>query len=549
MKTPTPENIDYWLFDWVEGNLSPEQEEQLRIFLLLNPEYDRDAEAWQQANTTFPEVSEAHVAAFGFAENAIPAQKEKRRKIALIWWASSATFVIGFLVFTFWPSLSHKSKDPNVASVRSHTRDASIKRDVISSRNAEDKRTTMRHPTEVQKTMLWLAKGNVSHLASFGNNAIENSSIEPELSLDHAQQESIEWPSLSIKSKRSPLALGHDAAIDATVESTKVRTKASLARRLKLNKSSALGKYLHQEGVSSTTRDRVYCVPEKSPLDLNEGLAGNRSQARFQATTFARDVNGPNEKITQQLAYDTYLRNLKSGIGIVANYAQFGKGVVSEWNVKFIYSPKIALSRYVSLEPSLSYTMGQKQLDFSKVNNYTPFTYESQSIQTFQYDPSLPVGKSLIYRDLSAGVMLNLGPLYVGGKVDNLLQHQDNIHTNDFDTIVRAKASTTLLLGTDFSGRNGKIVFSPLVSHWTNGQNQLTQWGATLQMNRWVIGANTSSQKALGGLLGYQGENVAMFLQSSKSTSILTQQPVYLHQITVRFNSNISRKARRYLYL
>ncbi|MFM7565320.1 MAG: type IX secretion system membrane protein PorP/SprF [Flavobacteriales bacterium] len=549
MKAPTPENIDYWLFDWVEGNLSAEQEEQLRIFLLLNPEYELDAEAWKQANTTFPEVSEAHVAAFGFTENAIPAQKEKRRKIAPIWWASSATFVIGFLVFTFWPSLSHKTKDPNVASVRSHTRDASIKRDVISSRNAEDKRTTMSHPTDVQKTMLWLAKGNVSHLASFGNNAIENSSIEPELSLDHAQQESIEWPSLSIKSKRSPLALGHEAAIDATVESTKVRTKASLASRLKLNKSSALGKYLHQEGVSSTIRDRVYCVPEKSPLDLNEGLVGNRSQARFQATTFARDVNGPNEKITQQLAYDTYLRNLKSGIGIVANYAQFGKGVVSEWNVKIIYSPKIALSRYVSLEPSLSYTMGQKQLDFSKVNNYTPFTYESQSIQTFQYDPSLPVGRSLIYRDLSAGAMLNLGPLYVGGKVDNLLQHQDNIHTNDFDTIVRARASTTLLLGTDFSGRNGKIVFSPLVSHWTNGQNQLTQWGATLQMNRWVIGANTSSQKALGGLLGYQGENVAMFLQSSKSTSILTQQPVYLHQITVRFNSNISRKARRYLYL
>lgn len=58
LKTPNHENIDYWLFDWIEGNLSPEQEEQLQLFLLLNPEYEADAEAWKASKINFPVTEE-----------------------------------------------------------------------------------------------------------------------------------------------------------------------------------------------------------------------------------------------------------------------------------------------------------------------------------------------------------------------------------------------------------------------------------------------------------------------------------------------------------
>ncbi|MFN5736195.1 MAG: hypothetical protein ACK444_09135, partial [Flavobacteriales bacterium] len=86
MKIPTPENIDHWLFDWIEGNLTPEQEEQLRLFLLLNPEFDTDADAWRQSTLSTPEVSEAEVSSFGFAENAMAHKKEKRRRMVPVLW-------------------------------------------------------------------------------------------------------------------------------------------------------------------------------------------------------------------------------------------------------------------------------------------------------------------------------------------------------------------------------------------------------------------------------------------------------------------------------
>ena len=42
-------NIERWLFELLEGNLSPEQIAQLETFLLQHPELDVDKDVWAQA--------------------------------------------------------------------------------------------------------------------------------------------------------------------------------------------------------------------------------------------------------------------------------------------------------------------------------------------------------------------------------------------------------------------------------------------------------------------------------------------------------------------
>ncbi|TNE99748.1 MAG: hypothetical protein EP322_02735, partial [Bacteroidetes bacterium] len=59
MSRPDFENIDLWLFEYAEGNLSPEQIEQLKMFLFLHPELDVELDAWKAAkvspvNTDYP---------------------------------------------------------------------------------------------------------------------------------------------------------------------------------------------------------------------------------------------------------------------------------------------------------------------------------------------------------------------------------------------------------------------------------------------------------------------------------------------------------------
>jgi len=46
---PTHENIDRWLFDYTEGNLSAQQEQQLDSFIMNHPDLELDLDAWELA--------------------------------------------------------------------------------------------------------------------------------------------------------------------------------------------------------------------------------------------------------------------------------------------------------------------------------------------------------------------------------------------------------------------------------------------------------------------------------------------------------------------
>jgi len=46
------ENFDRWMFDYKEGNLSGSEMEAFENFLIQNPEFEVDADAWDQAFVT-----------------------------------------------------------------------------------------------------------------------------------------------------------------------------------------------------------------------------------------------------------------------------------------------------------------------------------------------------------------------------------------------------------------------------------------------------------------------------------------------------------------
>ena len=49
MSKPSFSNIELWLFELSEGNLNPQQVEELRIFLLKHPELDVEKDVWEMA--------------------------------------------------------------------------------------------------------------------------------------------------------------------------------------------------------------------------------------------------------------------------------------------------------------------------------------------------------------------------------------------------------------------------------------------------------------------------------------------------------------------
>src|SRR5690554_6493780 len=58
MSKPTYEDIDRWLFELTEGNLSADQEIQLFDFLDAHPELASELDAWKNAKVKAPQHQE-----------------------------------------------------------------------------------------------------------------------------------------------------------------------------------------------------------------------------------------------------------------------------------------------------------------------------------------------------------------------------------------------------------------------------------------------------------------------------------------------------------
>jgi hypothetical protein len=557
---PNQENIDRWLFDWTEGNLSSDQVFMLEEFLLVHPEHQIDADLWQQANLSFPEFTEQ-------VEIKIPEEKSKKRR-AVLWMLPMLLLPLLFLIpyFTTNPAQQKTASTPKSMQRIANTSSSRI---VLNKPNRNLSHSKAYANVTQPKPMISRAYANtVNKIQNNFNNsqtnaalAIDkNSTIEANIQNQPSILEAprqMEKITLSAPNKIKEL---HSDIADQGIASESTSTGEDIAIEksknqfnlptLKISKNSRVAKYLMKDVVASSQKDRIYLVPEKSHLDLNMGLAGDMSQNRFQSTSIVRWFNQtPNQKLTQQLSFDTYLRNVKSGLGVTANYSHFGTGAIQDWNVNVLYSPKIAIGQYVSLSPSIGYQLGRKSVNINKINNLQNFAFNSNQVQQFNYNMSLPVGQKLWYRDLSAGMLVNAGPIYVGGQVTNVLRHQDNINTNDFDTVNRANRTYGILCGTDFKAKKGLIVFSPTVYHERNASYAITQYSATLQLNHLVIGGNYGSNKNISCMVGFTSERFALLMQSTKMRNVLSQPNSYTHQLTLRINSNISRKTRRYLYL
>lgn len=548
MTTPNHENIDYWLFDWIEGNLNADQEMLLREFIELNPEYEMDADSWKESKLVFPELDDS-------IEIQIP--EKKKRRFALLWWSTPIISILFLGSFFFMNSL--KSNGNKISKVSNQMQNSEMNQDGQKSNKANSS----------SYANSWNSKKLTDNKPFIGHNLNLNLVGLELIKQFHSEDNSINNHGQAHSNKKldkillsqicNPLALLQHGELSLSTLNIPAEDNEHINKEpkvgfqlpsLNLSKNTVIGKFLLKDVTSKIQKDRMYAISEKSHLDLNQGLVGNLSQSKFQSTSFIRWFDDQsNQKLSQQISFDTYIRQAKSGVGVLVNYADFGNGTIKDWNLNLIFSPKIALSRFVTMEPSVSYQFGKKSLDINKVNNYGCFAFQSNQLQTYNYDMTLPVGEQLWYRDITAGLMLNLGPIYLGGQASNLLQHQDNINTNNYSNIGRASSVYSFIAGTDFKAKKEAYIFSPMVFHERIANNSVTQFGATLQLKNIVLGGNYATNNNITAMAGFNSEKFTLLVQSTKMQNITNQKQAFVHQLTLRINSNISRKSRRYLYL
>ncbi|MDB4648987.1 type IX secretion system membrane protein PorP/SprF [Crocinitomicaceae bacterium] len=541
MTSPNFENIDLWLFDYTEGNLSVYQKELLEQYILNHPELEIDLDMWNMSkvsiSTDFVDTLEL----------------KKKRTSRFSYYATS---FIGVLIIL----LISKSNDLNIynnglnktrqVSYLQHVENNKISTKIFSNSASPKLETPIKTSTSGASDIL---NNNKTKILS---STINKDPINNDFNATSALQ--LKSKTMDLALQRMPLQLTElllqDNVSEAlnTTSHTKSQKKNLSLNGLRLKTKTLFNKIdraLSKSIAFSNYRDHFYIIPGVASNNVNLSTTGSVSQSRFISSSRARWLNSSNEKLSQEFSFDTYLRSIRSGFGAQLNYDTYANGSIQDWNAAIVFSPKIALSRNISIEPAAKLKIGNKLLNSNQINNNSLSLYDQNNPQTFSFDSTQKIGRKLWYRDIDVGFTLNTKVFYLGFQAENILNHIENLYQNEQNNDNRISTTYSALAGTQYMSRDKKVSFHPYVYLRTNTQTTAYYGGFSFDIDKIFVGASYGSSNQYSGSIGLSMDQFALIIQSTRAFQPILNETLYTHQLTLRINSPISKKTRRYITL
>ena len=318
---------------------------------------------------------------------------------------------------------------------------------------------------------------------------------------------------------------------------------------LKLNLLAKFDRLVSKEVGLSNNQSYDLLLPGKSNIDAQITSVGTLSQTRFQSTSSLRSHTQTEQmQMQQQLSLDAYVRGLRSGLGLQTNYKQFANGAVSDYEVACIAAPKLLLTRNIILEPSARLKLGARYANQEKLQTLSFVELETADLRTVAIDSATEIGRRIFYKDLDFGLGIQTPLFFLNAQLENAFKHFDYAFGNQAqDGQDRAQQNWTISMGTQYASRNKKMRLSPYLIY--TKMNQQTNYYAGLQFNfkNIQLGANYGSTQQYQAAMGFVGKNCAVIIQSARQQLLSLSAPSYFHQVSLRFYSQPSRKARRYI--
>jgi hypothetical protein len=557
---PTHENIDRWLFDYTEGNLSAEQEQQLEQFLMNHPDLELDMDAW--------EMAKVDVAPMVFDQKEL-LYKKRSYKPALALLSLLILFTTGITLF-------YTSQEDEPRSSRKHTVGsnlASERTQQISAKagikiNESDQSVSTVNGASISTPVStpYVSTWNTTDQPSFKRTSPQSLTNESQISTEFSngfvqdissnspvntfkESTAIDFGKMAIHPLKNMLIGGYRTDFKNEELSIQKDIEVSEISLGNIDLFKKIDQLLSKDIGLSNNQSYDYTISGQSNLDLNFSSVGTTSQTRFQSISSIRSLENPSQlRLNNQLSLDAYSRNMRAGFGIQANYDDFSNGLIKNGNVAVIFSPKIALSRKISLEPAVRFKMGTQTLNEQKMVNESSVEYNTGQVNQFQFDPTLAIGRRLWYRDLDAGLTIHTPLFFLSAQITNLFQHNENIYSNNGETLA-ASRNVNLIAGTQYISRNEKLIFAPYALYQNTVYQQQVFGGFSFKAGKAQLGLSYGNLNTGSVSLGYVGKNFALIGQSGFGTLVSTQQRTYTHQLTLRIHSSVSKKARRYISL
>lgn len=577
MSNPSYSNIDRWLFELMEGNLSPEQVAQLEAFLIQHPELDVDRDMWELAKVDADKIVYPH-----------QKKLERRRPVGLYMALGFTSIFIltGLGVFNEYSSSNILLAENNIPN----SDQSEEGNTVVSNINSRFNNYTKANPVSGNVISHSSVNGKVTfnpnnsntisnQKVSFNGNKFQADNIKNQINVSD-NSEPVSYPSVDLAladkiqnqnvfayqddletQKAKPIEYEREAKFTTTFKSTYatpykqfggVNYKESF--NSKLNKFGRNVQRMMDNPIAlKNMKDPYYHVPGMQAMDISFASVGTLLATRVQTVSRAQWLGADNQQFMNQISVDGYSYGMRGGIGFQFNQNYYGQGVIQNYNASLTYSPKFSVSRDFVLEPSFRYKMGTKTIDSDQIQVGSQVEYDRMNTQDFYSNGAAPIGRTLWYKDVGAGLMINTKWFFVGLQGDNLLRHYDNIYSNDLGSARRAGKHLIGTIGTDYESKkvnnDGKSIssISPYIVY--QKQEKLSEaWVGVNFRYQWLtIGGAISSKFEPAASFGVKFKYFMLSYNADYVHSGLLQTSQLSHQLTIRFLSKPSRIGQRLL--
>jgi type IX secretion system PorP/SprF family membrane protein len=571
MSNPSFSNIDRWLFELMEGNLTPEQEAQLEAFLIMHPELDVDRDSWELAKVDSNAIVD-------FPDK----QKlSKRRPIGLYMSMSLASMagLVAIGIYSMLGDFTHLSKESTLLSENeindSALKQTGIRNSVKSNQLAEtsDESTINSEEETIPQNQDLNPDIKIAN-STFSTNGLSAMNI-PDLDLvfqsndansrstftsnvaRNSNNESIEkdlQKSTTLKTQKAvPIFVAkNESGISRNTYNYNTQ-KRFAASEYHLSLSARLGiigrrvqRMLDNPVALKNLNDPYYHVPGMQSNDINFAAVGSLLATRVQTVSRAQWLGKSNQQVMNQISVDGYSYAMRGGVGFQFNHNYYGNGSIENYHASFTYSPKFSISRQIVLEPAVRFKMGSKMLG-NAIQTGSMVEFDRMNAQQFYSAGQQPIGRMLWYRDLGLGLMVNTKWFYASVQQDNILRHYDNIYSQDFSNPRRAPKHLVASIGADFQSAKEKIMISPYLVYQKEDQLSEAWAGFNLKFYWLTVGGALSSNLEPAASVGLKFKHFMLQYNADLTNSQIYNSKNLSHQLTLRFLSKPSRVGQRLL--
>lgn len=587
MSKPSFSNIDLWLFELSEGNLSPSQVEQLKMFLLMHPELDVDKDVWDSARLEKTEY--------------VYTKKENLKREYPIYWlldaTSAAAVIAGIVIFGFLSNdtisdqkfqtsqndvknvntqKSSETSDPkfnaksnrlkNNGSNKNAALNKSINTIIPTKAFLKSSQSTFRSPeleiaSQANSNSLVAQRNtNVNRNSSIvkNNSNVDNNIYVASNEKEYGHQSILDESPSAVNSLETATTYKEFNHPTLDLEPSKYKDVAFLPERDRSvkrfvssynltfkSKAGAFGRKMRNMMDNPIAlknfRDPHYNIPGLSVSDVNFSSAGNQLASRVQTLTRLQWYRKENQQMMNQLNIDGYVYGMRGGLALQINHSTYRKGGVSVADVALTYSPKIALSNTVSFEPAIRFKMGNKNLRHAKMEGINQVELERGVVEDYYADGSTPIGRNLWYQDFGVGFLVNTKWFFAGVQMDNLFRHKDNMFSNTSLNPQRSNYNFIASLGTDWVSSNKALRLSPYLVYQNEGRLNELWAGVNAELKGLVVGASYSTSKDPSATIGVKFKHFSMYYNADYSKSKMTGERNLSHQLTLKVVGKQSR--------